>query len=498
MRSTLTVLFAIALGTTIVVVSPRWFGGGGAVRTRTITYTVWGMPFEDRLFEERWARGFERAHPGIRVEYERYPDAVVKYNAWHARGWGPEVMRLPITDYHTMVRRGMLERLDPYIEAPGSGLSPAEMAGFPSMLIEALRVDGALYALPEDSAQFGLFFNKSIFDAYNAANPGEPIEYPDGSWNWEMMRTAARKLAARDERGRMAVQGIDTTIWAWPFINFFAQAGGELWSEDELTTRVDSAAGVGALEFMRALIVEDRSWKPSFGKEQGTGPEARFADGRTAMLLGGSWLVPSLELQNPDLDFGVAPAPRGRVRAIVCGCVTRAMSIHAGDKQAGWAMLRWLAEEAQAREYWNILRVAPPASIAVVSSPAFTSTEGVPDPVKEGRFLVPPMPPERFADRAEWLRAANEPDALTGRVPGFVPTGLYQSRLEREIEAMLQQYLKDCDQAAESYAAAGEGGRRSILDALDPRPHLARVVAGVHADIDRDRAAAGQAAVERP
>lgn len=491
MRATLTVLFAIALGTTLVVVSPRWFAPA-ASHSSTIAYTVWGMPFEDRLFEDRWARGFELANPGVRVDYQRYSDVAMKYNAWHARGWGPEVMRLPITEYHSMVRRGLLERLDPFLDDPASGLPPVDLADIPPMLLDALRIDGSLYALPEDSAQFGLFYNKAIFDAHNAANPLDPIPYPDHDWTWSTLREAARRLASHDPRGQVIVQGLDTTIWAWPFINFFAQAGGVLWTDDQLTTLIDSPAGIEALAFMRALITEDRAWKPSFGKEQGTGPEARFADGRTAMLLGGSWLVPSLELQNPALDFAVAPAPRGRVRAIVCGCVTRAMSVHARDKHTGWAMHRWLAHADQAREYWNVLRVAPPASLAVLASDEFTRTEGVPDPARPGVFLVPPMPSERFNDRAAWLRAAVTPDPHTGRIPGFVPVAFYQSRLEREIESMLQQFLKDCDQAAAAHAAAPDPpSRQRIIDAVDPRPHLARVKAAVHADIDRDRAAAG-------
>ena len=40
-------------------------------------------------------------------------------------------------------------------------------------------------------------------------------------------------------------------------------------------------------------------------------------------------------------------------------------------------MLRWLIAREQAQAYWDVLRVAPPASIAIVNSPALRSTAGL-------------------------------------------------------------------------------------------------------------------------
>ena len=167
MRASIVVLFGIAAGTAAVVVPPRLAGTGGSVRdrqqTQQITFTVWGMPFEDRLFQDGYARGFERESPGVKVEYQRHSDINMKYNAWHARGYGPEVMRIQIPDYHDMVARGMLAPLDGYIADAREGLSESEMGSFPQWLLESLRVDGKLYALPEDTAVFGLYYNCLLY-----------------------------------------------------------------------------------------------------------------------------------------------------------------------------------------------------------------------------------------------------------------------------------------------------------------------------------------------
>ena len=166
---------------------------GGVTGERPIRLVVWGAPFEDMLFRDVYARGYE-AESGVAVEYQRHADVATKYAAWFSIGRGAEVMRMRITDYHAFVRRGMLEPLNGYIDDPETGLSPGQLAAFPPGIMESLTIDGVLYALPEDTAQFGLYYNRGIFDAYNAANPGDPVEYPQPDWTWDDLRDAAQRL----------------------------------------------------------------------------------------------------------------------------------------------------------------------------------------------------------------------------------------------------------------------------------------------------------------
>ncbi len=54
--------------------------------------------------------------------------------------------------------------------------------------------------------------------------------------------------------GEVVVSGFDVVIWEWPFMEFFFQAGGELWTEDGLTTTIDSPPAVEALMFLAGLV----------------------------------------------------------------------------------------------------------------------------------------------------------------------------------------------------------------------------------------------------
>lgn len=459
------------------------FGSGG------IVFAVWGAPWEDRLFLDRYALGFEE-RTGIEVDYQRHSDLQMKYNVWQARGLGAEVMRVRITDYRQYVRRGMIEPLSAYINDPEIGLTPEQLAQFPPGLMQTLTIDGELYALPEDSAQFGLYYNRAIFDAYNRAHPDDPVSYPDESWTWADLRRVAAKLTD----GGAGVRGFDMFIWEWPYMQFFLQAGGEFWSEDELTTRF--GAGEAALDAFAYLgqLVLDGSWDPYVGKGGGVGPDSRFASGRTAMLMTGSWWAASFDTRAPDLDYAIAVPPRGRSDRNIAGCVLWAIGSASVRKRDGWRMLRWLVDRPQAAAYWDTLRVAPPAHLGVVNSPDFRSTAGVPKTPEGDEFLVAPMPAADYDEKAAWIRTLMMPDPETGRERAYVPVGAYQARLELEIRGAFTAFMGE----AEALADAGipESEQRARL-ARVARGLIAEVRRGTHEFIDRDRIARGLGAVRR-
>ncbi len=534
----------MVLATALVVL---WPSRDRLLGSRTLLFTVWGAPFEDELFREQYAKEWERLNPDVRVDYRRYGDDITaKYNAWHVRGRGPEVMRIRVTDYKGMAARGMLLPLDdllappaakPVIEAapppgadgarkvrpkatrpppalrvrPGLRAKPEEKTpgvdpellrfqqlaeainDVPGHLRQLLTIDGLygekVYALPEDNAQYGLFYNRSLFIRHNLEYPHDLVNLPpaDGSWTWEDLRQAAIKLTRYEKskdgttsegKPRIVQAGIDFAIWSWPFMTFFAQAGGELWSADELTCTINSYAGVETLEYLRRLQREDRCFNPSLsGYQSGTGPDALFAAGRTAMLLDGSWRVPNLELVAPDLDFAVAPLPRGKVPAVVSGCVLWAISANAQYADDAWEFLHWLVEPEQAIKYWEVLRVAPPASLQALASPRFQETPGLRR--ADGKsWEIPPMSKEHFELRASWMRYANETHPLIGRPPGFVPVHAYQTELEEEITRMMNEWLNPSNNEE----------ARVVLD---------RVADHMHRLIDRDRAVQGLEPVVR-
>lgn len=471
----LTALAAAATAATIF-----WPGRDTLTGRTTLRMTVWGMPFEDRLFVDRYAKPYEAAHPAIAVDYRRYADVKTKYNAWHAQGRGAELMRIEMTWYHEFVRRGLIVPLGPFIRDAARGLSAEQWGKIPPHLRRVLEVDGEVYALPMDSAVYGLYYNRAIFEEYNAEHPEAPVRYPDATWSWDDLRRTAGALTKRNASGDLVRRGFDFAVWSWPFLTLHAQAGGEIWSADGQTCLVDSPAGVKALEFLRTMQREG-SFSPTLGSyRSGTGADVLFGTGLTAMIFDGSWRAPNLELNYPGLDFAVAPLPRGEKQAVVTGSVLWAISSSARHKDEAWDLLRWLLADEQAAAYWDTLRVAPPANLAVLASDAMRSTAGVlkvPGDPSAG-YDVPPMPESLYPARAAWIAEAFRVDPATGAAPGFLPAHEFQYDLNAEIDAMLRDYL-------------APGSKKDAAESLRG------VVRSVHGLIDRTRAARGEPPVQR-
>jgi len=464
MRNAAWIILAIALLTAFVLVPPAALPVG----EKELTMAVWGMPFEDQLFRDGYARGFEELHPGWGIRYQRHTQIVEKYNAWHVQGRGADVMRLGIDYYHAFVDKGMLTPLNQFINDPEVGLSEAEVADYFPEIWEQLIVGDDIYALPSDNAQYGLYYNRTLFDKWNAAHPEERIENPTSEWTWDDFARAARLLTIKDARGRTVQYGIMFDLWAWPFMAFLHQAGGTLWDETATTTLIDSPEGVEALEFLVSIIPEDAPIKAMGHAESAAGPVQLFKVGSLAILLHGSWGAPSIELDSPDLDYAIAPLPRGRRRAVVSGSVLWGVSSHSKNPRKAWEMIRWMTSERQALRYWDSLRVAPPALLSVVRSEAFRSTTGLITP--DGVVRIPPLRREQYADRAAWLEYAVTPHPETGEAPGFVEASRYQLDLQTAITAALVNAVR-------------KGA--SAQQALD------KAASDVHQIIDRDRAAKG-------
>lgn len=475
MRSSTSAMLVLGLLTGGVLLWPR---GGVTSDKHIVRMAVWGMPFEDRLFRDRYARGFEALFPSCEVDYLRFSDLRTKYNAWATRGTGAEVMRLEITWYPGFAARGLLEPLSARIKDAQRGLSAEQLAKFPPHLMALLDRGGEIYALPQDNAQCGLFYNKDIFDEWNREHPTDPVEYPREGWTWEDLRAAAKKLTVRKSAGEITRAGFDAPIWSWTFFSFFAQAGGQMWSDDGRECLVNSPAGVEALAFLRAMQREDRSFSPTLtGYLAGVGADVLFAQGRTAMFIDGSWRVPNFDATSPQLRYAVAPLPRGKVAAVTSGACLWGISAQSTNKDQAWEMLRWLVSDESAAAYWDALRVAPPANLAVIESGAFRHASGIRKSETDPSlgYDVPPLPERDFQDKVAWLRYGYRPDPATGRVPAFVHVHEFAADLQDELTRMLAEYLKEGSTLTEQQALDDVVRNvRSAMGRGGPNPDQAR------------------------
>jgi multiple sugar transport system substrate-binding protein len=294
-----------------------------------VTWSFWASPWELEI-NRRVARAFEREHPRIRVELidhswdEYFPWLTAEW----AAGRSPDVMFMNYVPVRAA--QGMLADLEPRIAA-----DRLDVGDFHPALLSLYRYEGHLYGLPRDNDTKVIYYNQRAFD-----RAGQP--YPQPNWTWDDLRTLARALTVRDAEGHVQRYGFAYEaalwwrLWVW-------QNGGDV-VDDPLNPRrfvLDSAEGIEALEYLRALTVEDGSTPPP---ELTTSEEITrlFRQERLAMAFGGHGKVPVFA-EDTDLRWDVVALPRGRQAANVAGGAGYSLSRIAADPEAAWELLSFLS-----------------------------------------------------------------------------------------------------------------------------------------------------------
>jgi len=159
-------------------------------------------------------------------------------------------------------------------------------------LRDAFTLNGTLYCPPKDFSTLALEYNKDMFDAAG-------LDYPTADWTWDDLRTAAEALTDSDNGVYGVVLSADMARW----IAFLYQAGGTVTNADFTAMTLDSPEAKEAMDFYVGLVQDGYAAQPA-DLDSGWPGEA-FGKGKAAMSMEGNWIVPFLQDQFPDVNFGV-------------------------------------------------------------------------------------------------------------------------------------------------------------------------------------------------
>ncbi|HEU5318623.1 MAG TPA: sugar ABC transporter substrate-binding protein [Chloroflexota bacterium] len=324
----------------------------GASLPAELTWMGWSMDQEFLLpaYEEA-ASGFAAKHASSKITLlppggnyrEKYttlvaagtpPDVADVHWQQHVRDVGPSGLTLDLT---------ALLKKDPY---------PRDYVGWGAYNWRAKQ-----YGVPSAIQGTGLFYNKALFDEAG-------VRYPDGTWTWETLVDAARRLTKPGPDANSTIWGIgdqggSNVGWMNALFHAF---GGAVFTADYKATRLTEPGTVAAMEF-RA------EWAARLKVSPGvpTGTSGQFTQGRMAMATSGSWFVANVKrnassaLSTGQVPWDVTPLPKGPARY---GGLTDELGIGiptgAPRADASWTALRHLTSKEGLLPFAHIGRYIPP------------------------------------------------------------------------------------------------------------------------------------------
>ena len=268
----------------------------------SVTLTFWGTygnggnSAQTDVLEDELIPAFEKANPGIRVEYVDMPYDGLKQKLTTSAAGGelPDLIRSDIGWVAQFADLGVYKQLDD--EMPGfQDLADAVYPG----TLATTSWNGHYYGLPLNTNTRVLVANQSTLDAAGVSGP--PATFDD-------VRALATAL-----KGKGIAAFADSGLSAWNVMPWIWSAGGDI-ADEGLTTStgyLDSDASVAGVQLLVDLYKEGAIPNLVTGNAGATSTSDGLPGGQYATILDGPWMKDIWSGQYPDFSPVYAPVPAG-------------------------------------------------------------------------------------------------------------------------------------------------------------------------------------------
>ncbi|HET7560291.1 MAG TPA: extracellular solute-binding protein [Limnochordia bacterium] len=271
----------------------------------------------------------------VEIQWGSYSgDILQKFQAGYAAGSPPDVLWGLNTD-PALFAKGMVLAVDPYLK------SSPELAArrFLPGVSEGLTYDGKLYGMPFGvNLDYGVLYNRSLFAAAG-------LTPPRTGWTWDEFLQDAQRTTL-DANGDQKSEQYGWGLWDWNAFEWISSAGGRIFDKNAAAGRhwfPDTDATVEALQFMYELMNVYRV-QPLDG---GAGGGGMFSDGTVAMVGEGSYAIPTVQANAPNLDFSSVAWP-ARARHDILVYPYALYLVNTGTAQtraASWSFIQWMSRQ---------------------------------------------------------------------------------------------------------------------------------------------------------
>lgn len=313
-------------------------GGGGSATTpgadgtgdaagANVTIELWdylGQGVSNTAME-KIVEAFEDANSNITVNRTSFAFADLSKSIVQGGVGGqvPDVAIVDVVDTQTFASLGLLQDVTDSFGGTSADFFPGPW--------ESTQLDGQTYALPLNSNNLALYYNKAIFEQAGAVVPT----------TWDELREVAKTTSSGDNTG-IAMSAVKSEQGTFQFLPFLWQTGGDLNSFE--------TDGATALSFLKSLI-DDGSMSSAVANYTQEDARTQFVTGKTAMMINGPWELQNL--RDSDIDFGVAQLPAGEQAASGLGGENVVTFEQAQQPEAAQKFLEFITSAEGAKIYCN-------------------------------------------------------------------------------------------------------------------------------------------------
>jgi multiple sugar transport system substrate-binding protein len=283
----------LALVATVVVIVGLLVGcgsSGGASSSSNENVTIklgyWASsPAETKVLNNQIA-ALEKKYPNIKIKTQVVTgDYNQILQAEIASKTEPDIFYMDSSMAASYISKGALLPLDKYLDN-------SDITDFQSNLLAGYQIGGKTYGLPKDYNTLALFYNKDMFSAAGITAPPT---------TWDELTTDAKKLTKGN------VKGLSLADDAARFVPFIYQAGGKV--NDGNNPAFDTAEAAKGLDYYYSFDKNGTAADPKTLGDSWSGDS--LAHKHAAMVIEGGWLIPSMQEEAPDVNYGIAPLPKG-------------------------------------------------------------------------------------------------------------------------------------------------------------------------------------------
>ncbi|WAL94146.1 extracellular solute-binding protein [Streptomyces sp. Je 1-369] len=359
-------------------------GGSGGSKDGKLsgTVTFWDTSNDaEKGAYEKIAKGFEKLHPDVEVNYVNVPfgEANAKFkNAAGGNSGAPDVMRTEVAWTQDFASLGYLAPLDDTV-----ALDQAD--DFLPQAAASTKFKGKTYAAPQTIDTLALFYNKKML---KAAGVDVPKSFDD-------VKSAAKKIKSKSGRTGLYLRGDDP----YYYLPYLYGEGGDLLDTKNKKVTVDDPEGAEAFSVMKDLV--DSKAAVTDASDGYNNQLNAFKDGDVAMALDGPWSIEGAlkgkEFKADKGNLGVAPAPAGSKRQ--------------GAPQGGWNLAAYagsgnLDASYEFIKYMSSAKVQQQTTEQLSLLPTRTSVYDVKS-VKDNRMVQFFKPAVAKSVQRPWIPEAN-------------------------------------------------------------------------------------------